>query len=307
MQETILTTHKLTKQYHHYFAIKDIDITINKGDIYGLIGENGAGKSSLLRMITGLSRPTNGSLELFGDSNWKMFDEKRKQIGGVVENSALFCNMTAYENLEVHRLQLGIPGRSCIKEKLKMVGLANTGKKKVENFSLGMKQRLGLAIALLNDPMLLILDEPTNGLDPMGIVELRELILKLNYEQELTVIISSHILSELYQLANKFGIIHQGKLIEELSSDALEKKCAQYLQIKLDDFHLGASVLEKNLNMYDFEVLSDGTLRLYNYLNDIHTVSKTLTDNGLVIEHLSKNGQTLENYFTNLIAGVDND
>ncbi|MEB7422259.1 ATP-binding cassette domain-containing protein [Staphylococcus arlettae] len=303
MQEVILKTSKLTKQYHNYLAAKDVDITINKGDIYGLIGENGAGKSTLLRMITGLSIPTKGSLELFEESNWKMLDEQRKRIGGVIEKPALFSNMTAYENLEVHRLQRGIPGKACVREKLEIVGLTNTEKKKVADFSLGMKQRLGLAIALLSDPALLILDEPTNGLDPMGIVELRELILKLNYEQGLTVLISSHILSELYELANKFGIIHQGEMLEELSSDTLEKKCKQYIQIKVDDVYKGASVLESHLNTHDFEVLSDGTLRIYNYLDDIYTVSKTLTDNQLVIEHLSKNGENLESYFTNLIKG----
>ncbi|MEY8644782.1 ABC transporter ATP-binding protein [Staphylococcus xylosus] len=307
MQEVILKTSNLTKQYHNYLAAKDVDITINKGDIYGLIGENGAGKSTLLRMITGLSIPTKGSLELFGESNWKMLDEQRKRIGGVIEKPALFSNMTAYENLEVHRLQRGIPGKACVREKLEIVGLTNTEKKKVADFSLGMKQRLGLAIALLSDPALLILDEPTNGLDPMGIIELRELILKLNYEQGLTVLVSSHILSELYELANKFGIIHQGELLEELSSDMLEKKCKQYIQIKVDNVYKGASVLEKNLNTHDFEILSDGTLRIYKHLDDIYTISKTLTDNHLVIEHLSKNGENLESYFTNLIKGAAND
>ncbi|MGW7887503.1 AAA family ATPase, partial [Staphylococcus xylosus] len=195
----------------------------------------------------------------------------------------------------------------CVREKLEIVGLTNTEKKKVADFSLGMKQRLGLAIALLSDPALLILDEPTNGLDPMGIIELRELILKLNYEQGLTVLVSSHILSELYELANKFGIIHQGELLEELSSDMLEKKCKQYIQIKVDNVYKGASVLEKNLNTHDFEILSDGTLRIYKHLDDIYTISKTLTDNHLVIEHLSKNGENLESYFTNLIKGAAND
>ena len=166
-----------------------------------------------------------------------------------------------------------------------------------------MRQRLGIANALMGNPKLLILDEPINGLDPMGIIEIRELLKKINKEKDMTILISSHILSELYELANKFGIIHQGEMLEELSSDTLEKKCKQYIQIKVDDVYKGASVLESHLNTHDFEVLSDGTLRIYNYLDDIYTVSKTLTDNQLVIEHLSKNGENLESYFTNLIKG----
>ena len=168
--------------------------------------------------MTGLSFPSAGSIELFGQDNPNTINDSQKRIGAIIESPALFPSMTAYENLEVHRLQKGIPGSNCINKTLEFVGLTNTGKKKAKSFSLGMKQRLGLAIALLSDPEFLILDEPTNGLDPTGIVELRELIKKLNREKELTILISSHILSELHQLATFFGIIHKGKLLEELSA-----------------------------------------------------------------------------------------
>ena len=304
MSDFILKTNQLTKKYRNIAALDNINLSIKKGDIYGFIGQNGAGKSTLLRMITGLSFPSEGSFELFGNENSKMLTESQKRIGAIIESPALFPNMTAYENLEVHRLQKGIPGRDCIKNTLELVGLSNTGKKKAKNFSLGMKQRLGLAIALLSDPEFLILDEPTNGLDPMGIVELRELIKKLNKEKGLTILISSHILSELYQLANQYGIIHKGKLLEELSAKELDERCKQHLRIKVDQPTMGTTVLESKLSTTDFEVLQDGTIKLYDYLDNVREVSLALTDSGLVIEHLSQNGDSLESYFSNLVGGV---
>lgn len=307
MTEYILRTNALTKKYKNDYALKNVDVTIKRGEIYGLIGQNGAGKTTMLRLITGLAFPTNGSIELFENNDRREMTAAHKRMGAIIENPALFPNMTAYENLEVQRLQRGIPGRECIKKALKLVGLEGTGKKKVKNFSLGMKQRLGLAIALLSDPEFIILDEPTNGLDPMGIVEMRELLKKLNREKGLTVLISSHILSELYQLATKFGIIHQGQLLEEISAGELNDKCRQYLRIKVDEPAKGVNVLEEKLSAHDFEILSDGTIKLYSYLDDVHLVSRTLTEHGLVIEHLSQNGDSLENYFTKLIGGFENE
>lgn len=307
MTEYILRTNALTKKYKNDYALKNVDVTIKRGEIYGLIGQNGAGKTTMLRLITGLAFPTNGSIELFENNGRREMTAAHKRMGAIIENPALFPNMTAYENLEVQRLQRGIPGRECIEKALKLVGLEGTGKKKVKNFSLGMKQRLGLAIALLSDPEFIILDEPTNGLDPMGIVEMRELLKKLNREKGLTVLISSHILSELYQLATKFGIIHQGQLLEEISAGELNDKCRQYLRIKVDEPAKGVNVLEEKLSAHDFEILSDGTIKLYSYLDDVHLVSRTLTEHGLVIEHLSQNGDSLENYFTKLIGGFENE
>ncbi|MBU8790564.1 MULTISPECIES: ATP-binding cassette domain-containing protein [Oceanobacillus] len=303
MDEYILRTNKLTKKYTNDFALEKVNISIKKGEIYGFIGKNGAGKSTMLRLITGLAFPTSGSIELFGNDNRNELINAQKRMGAIIENPALFPNMSAYENLEVHRLQKGIPGSVCIQETLELVGLSNTGKKKAKNFSLGMKQRLGLAIALLSDPEFLILDEPTNGLDPMGIVELRELIKKLNREKGLTVLISSHILSELHLLATSFGIIHKGKLLEELTAKELDEKCRQHLRIKVDDPIMGATVLEQNLSTTDFEVMQDGTLKLYKYLDDVRNVSRALTNHGLVIEHLSQNGDSLESYFSKLVGG----
>ena len=303
MSEYILRTHELTKTYKNHKAVDKVNISIKKGDIYGFIGQNGAGKSTLLRLVTGLNFPSGGSIEIFGVNTETGLNDAQKRMGAVIENPALFLNMTARQNLEVHRLQKGIPGKSCIDDALSLVELKNTGNKKVKNFSLGMKQRLGLAVALLSDPEFLILDEPTNGLDPIGIVELRDLIKKLNHESGLTVLISSHILSELYQLATTYGIIHNGQLIEELSLSELDEKCQQHLKIKVDNANKGATVLEEMMQTANFEVMPDGYIHLYNHLNDVYTVSKTLTDSGLVIEHLSQNGDSLESYFSKVIGG----
>lgn len=307
MSEYILRTNQLTKRYKQTLALDNVDLHIKEGEIYGMIGQNGAGKSTLLRVITGLALPSGGSVELFGKSARNEWGDRQKRIGALIENPALFSNMTAIENLELHRLQRGIPGRECIKKALQLVDLEHTGNKKVKNFSLGMKQRLGIAIALLSDPEFLILDEPTNGLDPTGIVELRQLLKKLNREKGVTVLISSHILSELHQLATSFGIIHKGKLLEELTAKELDEKCRKYLQIKVDDPKKGAIVLEQALAATDFEVLQDDTIKLYEYLDDVRTVSLALTKNGLVIEHLSHHGDSLENYFTKVIEEVYHD
>lgn len=303
MSEYILRTDELTKTYKNYAAVNKVNLNVKKGDIYGFIGQNGAGKSTMLRLVTGLGFPDSGTLEIFGENADKGLNDAQKRIGAIIENPALFLNMTAEQNLEVHRLQKGIPGKQCIADTLKLVELENTGNKKVKNFSLGMKQRLGLATALLGDPEFLILDEPTNGLDPIGIVELRELIQKLNREKGLTVLISSHILSELYQLATTYGIIHEGRLIEELTLRELDDKCRQHLKIKVDDTEKGVTILEEKLNTTDFEVNPDGSISLYNHLDDVRTVSSALTKGGLIIEHLSQNGDSLESYFSKLVGG----
>lgn len=307
MNEYILRTNNLYKKYKEDFALINVNLEIKKGEIYGFIGQNGAGKTTLLRIATGLAFPSKGTVELFGESSEEGLTQSIKRIGAVIESPAIFPNMSAYENLELHRLQKGIPDKKSIDKTLELVGLQNTGRKKSVNFSLGMKQRLGIAIALLSDPEFLILDEPTNGLDPMGIVELRELIKKLNREKEMTVLISSHILSELHQLATRYGIIHKGKLLGQITAVELNEKCRQYLRIKVDDPSKGATVLEAELGIADFEVMPDGTIKLYSHLDDIQKVSKAITKNNLIIEHFSQTGDDLEGYFTKLVGGVDND
>ncbi|SFC69520.1 ABC-2 type transport system ATP-binding protein [Bacillus sp. 491mf] len=305
MNEFVLKTRNLSKKYQGDFAIKDVNLTVRKGEIYGFIGQNGAGKSTFLRLATGLSFPTNGTVELFGISDQKEMTKALKRVGAIIESPALYPQMTAFQNLEVHRLQKGIPGKECIKKTLELVGLQHTGKKKTKNFSLGMKQRLGLAIALLGEPEFLILDEPTNGLDPTGIIELRELLKRLNKEKGLTILISSHILNELHQLATHYGIIHKGKLLEQLSSREMNDKCRKYIHIKVDSPQQAAVIIESKLETTNFEVMPDDTIKLYEHIDTSAKVSKVLSMNGLTIEQFALMGDTLENYFTKLIGGED--
>ncbi|MFB5662983.1 ATP-binding cassette domain-containing protein [Alteribacillus sp. HJP-4] len=304
MKEYVLRTNQLSKKYQNNMAINKVSVLIKKGSIYGFIGQNGAGKSTLIRLVTGLAYPTSGTFELFGETNNKNIVEARKRIGTIIEGPALYPQMTAAENLEAHRLLKGIPGKECVVKNLKLVDLHNTGKKKAKDFSLGMKQRLGIAIALLGDPEFLILDEPINGLDPMGVVEIRELLKKLNREHGITILISSHILSELHLLATHYGIIHEGALLEQLSAKELQEKCQQYLHIKTNDTNKAATVLEENLSTQDFEVMPDGTIKLFAYVNVPGKVSNILTTEGLVIEEFMPMGENLETYFSKRIGGV---
>ncbi len=286
-------------------ALNKVNLSIKKGSIYGFIGQNGAGKSTLIRIITGLAYPTSGSFELFGESNESGLTEARKRVGTIIEGPALYPHLSASENLEAHRLLKGIPGKECIEKTLNLVGLQDTGKKKAKNFSLGMKQRLGLAIALLGDPEFLILDEPINGLDPMGVVEIRELLKKLNQEYGITILISSHILSELHLLATHYGIIHEGELLEELSTSELNEKCKHFLYIKVDNPNKAATVIEGILSSRNYEVLPDGSIRLFDYVDQAREVSKALTGEGLIIEEFMLMGEDLEAYFTTRIGGVN--
>ena len=225
MSEIICQTVNLSKKYKDTVALEKVNINIKKGEIYGLIGENGAGKTTLIKIIAQLIKPTEGNVKLFGETSENELCRLQKKIGYTIETPALYMDMTARQNLEVIRIEKGIPGTSDIDKVLSMVNLNDTDKKKVKNFSLGMKQRLALAVALLNDPEILVLDEPLNGLDPTGISELRNLLKKLNTEKNITIILSSHILSELYKLATCYGIMHKGKIVEEISAEILDDRC----------------------------------------------------------------------------------
>lgn len=218
----VLRTNHLTKYYHHRPAVKDLSMTIHEGDIYGFIGKNGAGKTTLIRMITGLAAPSDGTILLFGSSDLRT---ARKQIGTVIESPAIYPGMTARENLLVQYKLLGIKDESQADAILTLTGLKDTGSKKAKDFSLGMRQRLAIALALIGNPRFLVLDEPTNGLDPEGIKEIRDLILKLNKDRNITVLISSHILGELSKFATRYGIIHQGRLIDEFTEEQLHTRC----------------------------------------------------------------------------------
>jgi ABC-2 type transport system ATP-binding protein len=303
MEESILQAEGLTKNYRGTLALDHINLTLCRGEIYGFIGENGAGKTTTIRLITGLSFPTEGRLSLFGKSGEKELQKQRARIGCMVENPALYKNMTAEQNLEAQRLQRGIPGKECIAETLKLVGLTDTGKKTVRHFSLGMRQRLGIAMALLNDPEFLILDEPINGLDPSGIVEIRELMKRLNRERGITILVSSHILSELYQTASRYILLHKGRVLEELTQQELDEKCRRHIAIKTNDAAKTATVLEKGLQTSNFQVMPDGTVWLYDHLDDLENVARVLSGAGLLVTGLSLAGDSLEDYFLNKIGG----
>ncbi|CEK33818.1 ABC transporter ATP-binding protein [Paraclostridium sordellii] len=306
MQKHVLKTKNLSKEYKKIVALKNINISIKKGDIYGLIGENGAGKTTLIRLITGLIYQTNGEIELFEEMEASKLSKQRRRIGCIIESPVLYEDMTAKQNLEIIRVQRGIPGKSCIDEVLNLVNLPDTKSKKVKDFSLGMKQRLALAIALLGDPEFLILDEPINGLDPIGIIEFRELIKKLNREKKITILISSHILSELHQLATYYGIIHKGNLIEEISVEELNERCKKHINLEVDDSAKASIILENNLKIKNFSVLPNNVIKIYDYLDRVKLISNELVSNGVGIERINTQGDGLEEYFTRLIGGNRN-
>lgn len=307
MSEYCLKTQALSKKYGKSVVLDHVNMKINNGEIYGLIGKNGAGKTTLIRLITGLSKPSNGSIELFGEFSEKELKVQRKRMGTLVEMPAMFEDMTAAENLEFLRLQKGIPGKKCIDENLRKVGLLDSKNKKVKKYSLGMKQRLGIAMALLGDPEFIILDEPTNGLDPVGIVEIRELLKRLNKEDGVTILISSHLLSELYQLVTCYGILHNGRIVEEITKAQLDDKCKKAIELKVDDTEKAVWVLETILNIKQFKVLPDGIIKVYEYVNEPEIISQALAKEHIIIKQIVIKGDELETYYMKMVGEITND
>ena len=306
MKKVVLKTYNITKKYGEQLAVDNVNMTIKKGDIYGFIGQNGAGKTTLIRLITGLIHKSGGEIELLGANEENELNKARTMVGSLIESPSFYTNMTARENLEVSRLVRNIPGKKCIDEVLELVGLKDVEKKKVKNFSLGMRQRLGLANALMGNPKLLILDEPINGLDPMGIVEIRELLKKINKEKDMTILISSHILSELSELATTYGIISNGKLIEEITAKQLSEKCRQYIDLKVDDTARAVILLERELGISDYEVLEDSNIKVFSNLDNVGEVNSLLSRSGIIVESISVKSENLEEYFMNKVGGVLN-
>lgn len=301
MKEVVLKTNNLTKQYNKNVVLDNVNITIKKGDIYGLIGRNGAGKTTLMKIITTPASPTSGTFELFNtcSENDELFDNK-KRVGSLIEYPAFYPNLSAYDNLKYYTIQRGIVDKNQINKVLELVNLTGTGKKKVKTFSLGMKQRLGIALAILNSPDFVILDEPINGLDPIGISELRDTFKKLS-DNGITLLISSHILSELYLLANEFGFLENGKLIKELSKEELDLECSKCLVIKTDDSKKVSVLLEKELNTNNYKVINNEEIRVYDYTDDSDKVSDVLVNNKIKIKGFYESGISLEEYFKEII------
>ncbi|MDK2563718.1 ATP-binding cassette domain-containing protein [Romboutsia sedimentorum] len=304
--KAVIKTHKLSKTYGKDTVLSDVNITVNQGDIYGLVGNNGAGKTTFLRILTGQSQATSGSLELFCKSSQKELSSARKRTGAIIECPNFYPKLTIQKNMEYYRIQRGIPGKDKVDKVLKEVDLFNVKKKKFEDLSLGMKQRLGLALAMMNDPELLILDEPINGLDPSGIVEIRNLLLKLNKEKNITILISSHILLELSNIATCYGFLNKGKLVEELSSEELEQKCKSFLEIKVTNANKVAALLEEELGYNDLKALPGDVIQVFDINREAERISELVISNKIGLLALEEKSIDLENYYMSLIGVVEN-
>lgn len=302
MSEIIIDVKNLDKHYMKQKAVDNASFQIKEGMICGLIGPNGAGKTTIMKMLGGLVLPTGGSLEIYGAGDENGLAHARSRMSFMIETPYAKEKLSARENLEKQRLQKGIPDKNRIDEVLEIVGLSDVGKKPVKNFSLGMRQRLGIANALMTKPEIMVLDEPVNGLDPEGIVEIRELLLKLNREEHITILISSHILSELSLLCTDYLFINKGKLLQAVSADELKKLCREFYRISTDNNPLAAAILENQLGITQFDVDKDGSIRLYEQLENMHTISKTLFENGVVPVVLHINEANLEQYYMNMVG-----
>lgn len=294
----LLETNKLTKKYSGRAVVNAVDMHIEQGDIYGFIGKNGAGKTTLMRMVLNLAFPNEGEIRVFGSTN---LSEAGKKIGSLVENPGFYHNCTARENLLRFSTLYGADAKK-VDEILQFVGLADTGKKKAKQFSLGMKQRLGIAIAMLGEPELMILDEPVNGLDPAGMKEIRDLIVRLNQERGVTFLISSHLLEELSKMVTKYGIINDGSLIEEISAEELERRCSHKLKIVVDDAEQARTVLEKWYPDVEMEIEGE-TIFLGNHLEDSARMNQELVAAGIMVSELCVQNGNLEEYFMQRIGG----
>ena len=303
--EYVLTTDALSKRYRQFKALDGLSMHVPKGAIYGFVGRNGAGKTTLIRLICGLQEASSGGYVLYGKTDSeKEIHRARRRMGAVVETPSLYQNMTAEDNLKEQYRTLGLPFFSGIPELLELVGLQDTGKKKVKNFSLGMRQRLGIAVALAGNPDFLVLDEPVNGLDPQGIIEIRELILKLNREQQITVLISSHILDELSRLATHYGFIDRGHMVKEISAEELESECRKCTRLEVTDINTLIRVMYKM--GWEYSILSGRQADIFAKVN-ISQLALALAEESCEILSLQERDESLESYFVNLIGGVGNE
>lgn len=303
--EYVLTTNALSKQYRHFKALDHLSMHVPKGSIYGFVGKNGAGKTTLIRVICGLQEPTSGRYTIYGRENTDAdILLARRRMGAVVETPSIYMDMTAEENLRQQYVILGRPSFDGIKELLELVGLSDTGKKKAKNFSLGMRQRLGIAVALAGDPDFLVLDEPVNGLDPQGIVEMRELILKLNRERRITVLISSHILDELSRLATHYGFIDHGRMIREIDAKSLEAACRKCIHVAVSDTKILAHVLDE-IGL-EYTVDSDTEADVFGNIS-VTDLTLRLAKEKCEVLSMQERDESLESYYIRLVGGDRNE
>lgn len=297
----VLSTNALCKRYSAFKALDALSMHVPKGAIYGFVGRNGAGKTTLIRLICGLQEPTSGSYTLFGQSGpGRDIGRARRRMGAVVETPSIYLDMTAAENLRQQYRVLGLPSFDGLEETLRLVGLADTGKKKAWNFSLGMRQRLGIAVALVGDPDLLVLDEPANGLDPQGIVEIRELLLRLNRERQITVLISSHILDELSKLATHYGFIDGGRILREMSAEELAAACTKCTRAEVSDTRALARALD-GMGV-EYKVLTDTTADVYARIS-LSRLAAALAEEGCELRSATERDESLESFYISLVGG----
>ena len=300
MNEYVIETKQVTKSYGSFLALDHVDIHVKRGEIYGLIGDNGAGKSTLLKLLAGQSYVTEGEVRLFGKYEEKELENSRKKIGFIVEQPGFFPNMTVEQTLNYYCIQKGIPNRKKVDEMLKLTGISEKRRSKCKTLSLGQKQRLGLAIAMLGEPQVLVLDEPINGLDPSGILEFRHLLQRLNEEKNITILLSSHILTELQQIATMYGFLNKGILIEEISVHALQEKCSDCIEITLSDVEKYAVLIEKKFPEETYKILPENNVRIYKPRLQAEDYSKLASENDIYITGMKTIQTSLEDYYMEL-------
>lgn len=303
--EYILKASNLTKIYDAKEVISNVNMNIKKGEIYGFLGPNGAGKTTIMKMITNLTKPTFGEVQVFGERLTNTSYEILKRIGTIIEYPVFYDKLSAQENLELHCEYMGYHDKSAIDNALQLVNLTNTGSKTVKNFSLGMKQRLGIARAITTKPEFLILDEPINGLDPVGIKDIRSLLKMLNKEYGITILVSSHILAEIEQIADTIGVIDKGRLIKEISMDSIRESNTEYIEIVTNDYKKAAYILTNELNISNFRISDDNIIRIYDEKIPQSVISKALLLKDINIEAINKKCSSLEDYFLKLVDGGD--
>jgi len=298
--EYILQTNEVSKDFSGKMAVDHISIKVNKGDIYGFIGENGAGKTTLMRMVCGLADPTGGNITLFGS---KDLVSQRYRVGCTIENPALYPAMTAMENMEVQRLLLGIKDKKVCSDLLEMSGISGTGKKKAKDFSLGMKQRLMIALSMLGDPEFLVLDEPTNGLDPVGIREVRDFLQRLNKDRGISILVSSHILGELEKMATRYGVISNGKMVDEFQANELSGRCGKNLVIHASDPQKAENIINSMFSDAGCMRTPENSVRVKGHVEDAGLINNQLVKEGVTVNALIPEGDKLEDYFLKLMGG----
>lgn len=300
MNEYVIETKQLTKKYGTLSALDHINIHVKKSCIYGLIGDNGSGKSTLLKILAGLSFPTEGEIQILNKSEERELETVRKQLGCIIEQPGFFPNMTVEQTLKYYCIQKGIPDTNKINDVMKLTGITTKRTSKCATLSLGQKQRLGLAIALIGEPQILLLDEPINGLDPSGIIEFRNLIHRLNEEKNITILLSSHILAELQQTATEYGFLSHGNLLEEISTEALQKKCSNCIEITVSDIDIYSAVFEKTFSYEEYKILPSNTICIYNPKNTAESYSRLAAEHNVYITNMQTIQSSLENYYQEL-------